>query len=155
MKNVSINSIFTFFVFALLSVCGISIVYELHKANRQSQAALSYRMYDDFFLQNSTTMGIVRAIENDSSILVKNGGEYEECDIDDYLDHFELLKNQIDDGIQPEKNVYSMYGYYIVRAKKNKEIWGYVVDIRKRSNDSTFYRSFEYLANRFASPNSK
>ena len=144
--------LFLICLFGLLIV-GYFILYDIDKIQKEKKAELFYRMYNEFFIKNPTNKGLIRALGNNEPILQKNNGQFDEYDIDDYLGHFELLKNYLDEGLAPEKDIYDSYSYYIIQAYQNKEIWGYVKSLRKETNDSTYYRNVEFLAKQFLTDN--
>ncbi len=150
-NRLSLTHILLIFSLIFFLIIGSIIAWELNKIQKQNEAELYYRLYNDFFITNPTYRGMIRIIDNTDHppLLTENGGKYEDWDVDDYLGHFELLKNFMDDGLMPEKSIYDSYSYYIIQAYENKEIWKYVEDLRKDTGDSTYYQATEYLAKRF------
>jgi predicted choloylglycine hydrolase len=114
-----------------------------------------YKITHDFFISDSTNKGLIKALGDGTPIFKENGGKYDVYNVDDYLSHFDLLKNYLDEGIVPEKDIYDSYSYYIVQAYQNKEIWEYVTGLRRDYKDSTFYANVELLAKRFIEENKK
>ncbi len=153
----------SFFQAMLLSILiGILIVVlfflsDINKIRKTNSAELLYNMTNTFFVTDTISKGIIKALGDQSPVLQENGGKFDYYDVDNYLAHFELLKNYLDEGIISEKNIYTMYSYYIVQAYKNKEIWEYVKYWREYDKDSTYYANVEFLAKRFieASKNKK
>lgn len=140
---------------AFTIVIGFYIYDTIHRMQRQTQAELFYKMYDDFFIKNESNRQLIRDLGEGKPLLKENGGKYDVYNFDDYLGYFEMIKNYLDEGLEPERDIYDTYSYYIVQAYQNKEIWGYVKSLRVETKDSTYYHGFEQLANRFINVDKK
>lgn len=128
---------------------GLLFLSNANKIQKINKAEFFYKMDHDFFISDSGSNGLIKAMGNKTPILIKNGGRFDDYDIDDYLAYFEMIKNYMDDDIVSEKYVYNSYSFYIIQAYQNKEIHEYIESWRKESNDSTYYRNFEIMAKRF------
>jgi len=95
-------------------------------------------------LGEDTNSHLITAIENNSSILKSNGGEFTTTDIDRYLTVYELLNNVSEGGLINDTMLYNGFAYDIIRTFQNQEIKNYLSDIRKE--DGTFFAGFESLA---------
>lgn len=139
----------------LIGLLTISLLFlsDLNKSRRVMEADLFYKMTHDFFRLDSANRKLIISLGEGTPIFTENGGPYDAFDVDDYLAHFEILKNYMDEGIFSEKKVYTTYSYYIVQAYQNKEVWDYVLWLRNETKDSSYYRNFELLANKFIEAN--
>lgn len=95
-------------------------------------------------LSESTNSHLITAIENNSSILKANGGEFTTTEIDRYLTVYELLNNVSEAGLINDTMLYNGFAYDIIRTFQNQEIKNYLSGLRKE--DSTFFAGFESLA---------
>ena len=152
-KNISFFKTLISFCLISITVLAYFVYSNFYKIQRVKQAELYYSIYHDFFFKTPVNQMLIRDLGDTIPLLKTNGGRFDLYNFDDYLGYFELLKNYMDEGIAPEKSIYDTYSYYIIQAYQNKEIWGYVTDLRKQTNDTTYYKGTETLAKRFMSVN--
>jgi hypothetical protein len=83
-----------------------------------------------------------KAIDMKKSILVTNGGECTEQDIEDYIGYFEMLYGFIENNIVDRQIVDDNFGGYAEDAYINKEIREYIDNLRRELNDEELYTGF-------------
>lgn len=89
---------------------------------------------------------IIKLIQRGQPILVSNGGQIEEEDIDNLLGEWDLIARFNQLSILPEDLVYQQFSFDMVKAYRNKEIRDYIDRIRLKYNDNLMYADFEWLA---------
>ena len=89
---------------------------------------------------------IIRLIERDQTILIGNGGQVEEEDLDNLLGEWDLVARFNQLKILPDDLVYQQFSFDMVKAYQNKEIRDYIERIRKQYNDNLLYADFEWVA---------
>ncbi len=139
---------FSIVFFLLVIILLLIILIRDNKATKiQEQASLFYKIQDDFFFKNTQLIKVLRLVQDDSPVLEKNGGEFSEYELDDYLGFFELLNKYVNEGIVPLDWVYNQFGYYIVHAYNNMEVKNYIYEL-KNEDASLFnvFSGFEILA---------
>ena len=112
------------------------------------QATLLYKLQDDFFFKNEKLYKLLRTVEQDKPILIANGGEYTEFDMDDYLGFFELLEKYNEDNTLSFYLIDNQFSYCIIHAYNNAEIKDYIDRLRKDTKSNDAYSGFEKLAKR-------
>jgi hypothetical protein len=126
----------------------IIIVWQTVLSKRASQSEFTLRLHNDFYFHEKNSK-IIRAIEYGNPLLAKNGGDFIESDLDDYLGVIQLLKIYIDKGSLSEQTVDDMFGYYIVKTWETPEIQDYVKTIRKEQHNDDYYSGLESMATKF------
>lgn len=144
----------------LTAVMTISVIFSatswwtakeaLVQTKKQAQASFILDLNRDFFM-NDRLYRIRKAIEADAPLLVINGGQFTEQDIDDYIGTFETISDFTDRGILDEDIVDNNFGIFIVDAYDNVEIHDYITHLRKKLNSEDYYSGFEDLAKKFSS----
>jgi len=88
---------------------------------------------------------LIEDIAVDSPILRRHSM----AEIDNYLVLWELLDDVYRNKLIESEGLYAAFSYDIQKAYNNKEIKGYIIQVRKDENDSTLYSGFEHLASLF------
>lgn len=140
-----VTGISTFLLF-LVAWC------QLGNINKTAKADFLFKFNRDFFNENNMlTRGIMEAIEENKPLFKSSRGRYDEYDIDDYLGYFELIQIYIDQGIMNFGDADEMFGHYVKKAWKNKEIRMYIKNLRRTTGDISYYDKFEKLAKKLLS----
>ena len=128
------------------SVFGSLLVWQLYQSNLQRQSEFSRQVYNDFFSNTQNDSSILRIVEEKVPILKKNGGRYNDYDMDDYLAKFETIKNYLDAGSLNLRDVYNNYAHFVEVAYLRPEINNFIHETRSHYGDSAYYANFEKLA---------
>lgn len=130
-------------LFTLLLLC---VAYtQLKEMNRQASSEFLFKFRTDFF-EKKRNQEILKIIEEGLPLLKQNGGNFDEYDIDEYLDIFDLAGNFIKQGSLDFNLLDEAMGSYIVKAYDNDEIMYYVKTTRNNERDDRYFKPFEELA---------
>lgn len=109
-------------------------------------------MLVDQQLMAGANVGIRHAIERGKPVLQRNGGEFSDEQLGDYLDAFEGLADAYTVGLVDLESIYIWHAYYILRAYRNQEVAEYIARVREEEDPQThrkdpeFYTGLEDLA---------
>lgn len=140
------KEIINFCIFLATAALAVVAWVQLKALRIQSNASFLLTFNREFF-GNQLNQSIITAIEEDKSILKENGGDHTMSQLDDYLGYYELMsmfwkKNLIDFDTIDE-----MFGHYMSKAWRKKEINQYIHNTRKEEGgDPRYYKPFEELA---------
>jgi hypothetical protein len=108
--------------------------------NRQSD--LMFR-YDDK-LNSDINTKLFLTIEKEKPILIKNGGKFNEEDLDYFLGIFNQIYESQQKGLINNDLIYSNFSYFLEKTYNNKEIKNYLKEIRIEDED--YFAGFDELA---------
>ena len=150
----------TFINLLFTAVMTISVVFSaaswwiskeaLVETKKQAQASFILDLNRDF-LMNDRLYRMRKDIESKIPSLVVNGGAFTVQDIDDYIGTFETMSDFMDRGVLDKDIIDNNFGAFIVDAYKNKEIYNYIIQLRKDLKSEDYYAGFEKFANEFSS----
>lgn len=139
------NIILQFLIFITLLV-GSSLIYlELYNKNQIERSKFSFQI-NNHFLSDSVLNNLSIDISNHKNILIKNGGNWTEIQLDDYLGFYESISDYLEAKSLNLRDVYDFYAVPIIEAYQSKEIQVYIKSIRDSEKDSEYYEKFEKLA---------
>jgi hypothetical protein len=139
------KEIINFCIFLATAALAAIAWIQLKALNVQSNASFLLTFNREFF-GNGTNQSIITAIEESKNILKEHGGDHTMSQLDDYLGYYDMVslfwkKNLIDFDTVDE-----MFGHYMSKAWRNKEINQYIIDTRKEEGgDPRYYKPFEDL----------
>lgn len=131
------------------TVALIASVYLLREQINDLQDTKSSRSADFIFrfneqLDKPPLSKLRIAIVSGKPILKKNGGKFDEDDLEQYLDLWEGLNDLYVKGLISKEMFYNSYSYDIDKAYSKAEVQSFVKESRKESPD--FYTGLENLA---------
>lgn len=89
---------------------------------------------------------IIKVISAGKPILKYNGGNYDEQDLDNLLNQWDLIARFNQLGILPDDIVYSQFSFDIQESYDNPEIKAYINKERQEYNDPQIFSDFEWIA---------
>jgi len=147
-NKISLTQFLLLLIFIVFTI-GFTLSYnELHNFN-MIQRSRFVQDVSVYFTNNVKDSAIASDLYDGKKILKKNGGRWEENELDDYLGFFELLNNYSEAGSINERDVNDFFSDYILTAYNNKEIKDYISKLRKNTKYTTYYERFENLGRRF------
>lgn len=131
---------------AMATLALVYVAYcQLSALNKQKKAEFLFAFRNDFF-KDKQNQNILRIIEEQKPLFKKNGGDFDEYNIDDYLDVFDLAGNYIKKKILDFDLADEAFGNYIVKAFQNQEIKQYIESLRIEYKDERYLEPFTNLA---------
>ncbi len=118
---------------------------QLTALNKQKKAEFLYQFKKDFF-ESDRNQKIIKLTEEQKFILETNGGEFDEYDIDEYLDTFDVASNFWKKDLIDLNLFDEVMGNYVTMAWKNSEIRNYIEKLRKDKKDASYYKPFQEIA---------
>ncbi len=115
---------------------------ELRSVRLNQSAELVLRV--DEVLETPTNLKLMAIIESSKPILKKDGGEFEEWELDAYLGAYETLYNLYANDLITGDMLYSAFSYSIVQAYQNNEIKEYIGNIQEKNPE--VFAGFQDLA---------
>lgn len=119
---------------------------QLTQANKYSQALLLQNAIHMFWDTNDPYGHIRVSIDKQEKLYRGYEGKYTFDQINKYLGFFETLGGFVENGTLDINDVSGNFGYVIMEAYEYPEVKRYIADIRKNSNESDAFDSFEQLA---------
>ena len=131
------------------TVALIASVYLLREQINDLQDTKSSRSADFIFrfneqLDKPPLSKLRIAIISRKPVLKKNGGKFDEDDLEQYLDLWEGLNDLYVKGLIRKEMFYNSYSYDIGKAYENTEVQAFVKESRQEAPD--FYTGFDNLA---------
>jgi hypothetical protein len=141
------NEIINAGIFITTVILALVGYIQLEALRVQSKADFLFRFENNFF-QDDIAQEMMVVIDENESLLKKNGGKFTGYDLDNYIGYFESLGRYEKDGIIDFEFIDDIFGHYISQAWENKEIRDYVDWLRKDMKDPRYYEFFQELARR-------
>lgn len=131
------------------TVALIASVYLLREQINDLQDTKSSRSVDFIFrfndkLDKAPLSKLRLSIASRKPILKKNGGKFNEDDLEEYLDLWEGLNDLYIKDLISKEMFYNSYSYDIGKAHENPEVQAFVKESQREAPD--FYTGFENLA---------
>jgi len=141
------NEIINAGIFITTVILALVGYIQLEALRVQSRADFLFRFENEFF-HDEIVQEIMVVIDENESLLKKNGGKFTGYDLDNYIGYFESMGRYEKDGIIDFEFIDDIFGHYIFQAWQNKEISDYVDWLREDMNDPRYYEFFQKLAKR-------
>lgn len=147
-KKIRTESIFATIQIVILVVglyLTITQISDLRKVNAgQITLDITRDIYSDE--RYVTNPQIIKLIEQNKTILIRNGGKFQDQDLDNILGEWDTVARLNQVGVLPDDLVYAQFSFDMVKAYKNKEIQDYIKMIREQAGDDLIFADFEWLA---------
>ncbi len=140
------KEIINFCIFLATAALALVAWVELKSLGKQSNANFLLTFNREFY-GNGVNQSIIIAIEENRNILKENGGDHTMYQLDDYLGYYELMSMFWKKTLIDFDTIDEMFGHYMSKAWRNKEINKYIIDTRgQEGGDARYYKPFEELA---------
>jgi hypothetical protein len=112
--------------------------------NQQNDIAFEFliRLEDRMYAKN--IQALYYNLGSDTPLLKKDGGNFEEADIDQYLDNLTSVEYAYKRKLIDQESLSSWFFDYFLMAYNNDYIKKYLIDIRK--DGTYYYKNFEKTA---------
>ena len=141
------NEIINAGIFITTVILALVGYIQLEALRVQSRADFLFRFESEFF-HDKIVQEIMIVIDENESLLKKNGGKFTGYALDNYIGYFESMGRYEKDGIIDFEFIDDIFGHYISQAWQNKEISDYVDWLREDMKDPRYYEFFQELARR-------
>ncbi|MCX6757795.1 MAG: hypothetical protein NTZ44_02875 [Candidatus Nomurabacteria bacterium] len=133
----------------LIGIVSMSImlyVSHVQRSNdlKKESAALMFQLSNEF--RNDKNSHLVYTIaDNKEPILIQNGGEFTEEQLDNYLVRYELIYNAYKNNLISFDDLNIAFAFDIEMAYNNKEIQKMISIVRTQYKDDSIYGGFTKL----------
>ena len=81
---------------------------------------------DTMFFNDPTNIGIIADIDKGKKILVENGGQFSDSQLDKYLGDYDTVNLIYKEGLLSEQQLCNSFSYYLSKAAQDSEITAYL-----------------------------
>ena len=139
-------------IFVVITIALTLLISEQQNSNaiQKSKFAQELKVY---YENNIIDSAIEDDIYLDKPILKIHNGRWDDQAFNHYIGFFETLNDYVDAGSLNYRDVFDEYSDDVLRAYENKEVYNYIIELRKQEHSNAFYEKFEKLALRFKKDN--
>ncbi len=147
-KEIKTESIFSFIQIIILIVGLYLTITQINDLRKVSAGQIVLDINRDIYSNEryQTNFQIIKLIEQNKPILIKNGGKFQDQDLDNVLGEWDAIARLNQSGVIPFELAYAQFSYDMIKTYKNQEIKEYISSVRRDANDNHIFTDFEWLA---------